>query len=355
MTHTRKLLGSGLAVALVASLAIPAASAFAVPSAASKQAEAQAALASLNTMQKNLDEAESKHWSALQEKEEAETKRDEAQTKLNEANTKIGKLQHKLGSRARNMYRSGSASALDVLFGSTSFKEFATNWDLLNQMNQQDAQLVSETKTLRETIEASKREYTEQARVASEKEEEARKVASEAQSTVDAMQRTYNSLSSEAAQLLEQERAAQTAAAVASAQQAVNQSASGVSSAPSGGSSNKGSSKPAPQYSAPTGNTIVDRARSALGKPYVWGATGPNGYDCSGLVGFALTGSHKRIGVAATFAGYPRVSNPQPGDICANATHCGIYIGNGQMIHAATFGVGVIVGPVQKGMVITRA
>lgn len=353
MKYTRKLIGSSVAVALIASLAIPAASAFAVPTAASKQAEAQAALASLNTMQKNLDEAENKHWVALQEKEEAESKRDEAETKLNEANAKIGKLQNKLGSRARNMYRSGSASALDVLFGSTSFKEFATNWDLLNQMNQQDAQLVSETKALRETIETSKREYAEQARLASEKEEEARKVASEAQSTVDSMQRTYNSLSSEASQLLEQERAAQTAAAVANAQQAVNQAAS--SARPSTSSGSKGSSKPAPEYSTSTGNAIVDRARSALGKPYVWGATGPNGYDCSGLVGFALTGTHKRIGVAATFTGYPRVSNPQPGDIAANSTHCGIYIGNGQMIHAATFGVGVIIGPVQKGMVITRA
>ena len=36
-----------------------------------------------------------------------------------------------------------------------------------------------------------------------------------------------------------------------------------------------------------------------MGKPYVWGATGPSTYDCSGLVGYALTGHHRRIGDAS--------------------------------------------------------
>ena len=45
---------------------------------------------------------------------------------------------------------------------------------------------------------------------------------------------------------------------------------------------------------------------------------------------------------------------PQPGDVAVNSGHCGIYIGNGKMIHAATYGVGVIVGPVQSGMVFVR-
>ena len=44
----------------------------------------------------------------------------------------------------------------------------------------------------------------------------------------------------------------------------------------------------------------------------------------------------------------------QPGDVAVNADHCGIYIGGGQMIHCATYGVGVIIGPVQSGMVFVR-
>ena len=48
------------------------------------------------------------------------------------------------------------------------------------------------------------------------------------------------------------------------------------------------------------------------------------------------------------------MSDPQPGDICTNWSHCGIYIGGGQMIHAADYGIGVIIGPVQAGMIIVR-
>ena len=103
-----------------------------------------------------------------------------------------------------------------------------------------------------------------------------------------------------------------------------------------------------------SGNKTVDRARECLGLPYVWGATGPNSYDCSGLVGYALTGTHGRIGTTWTFMGWPRVSNPQPGDICTNEGHCGVYIGDGQMIHAADYGIGVIIGPVQSGMIYVR-
>ena len=47
-------------------------------------------------------------------------------------------------------------------------------------------------------------------------------------------------------------------------------------------------------------------------------------------------------------------SDPQPGDVAVNAEHCGIYIGGGQMIHAADYGIGVIVGPVQSGMIYVR-
>ncbi len=102
------------------------------------------------------------------------------------------------------------------------------------------------------------------------------------------------------------------------------------------------------------GGTIVSRAYSQLGKPYVWGACGPNSFDCSGFVSYCLTGSYTRIGTTLTFMGWTRVSNPQPGDVVTTATHCGIYIGNGQMIHAPHTGDVVKVGPVQSGMIYVR-
>lgn len=102
------------------------------------------------------------------------------------------------------------------------------------------------------------------------------------------------------------------------------------------------------------GGTIVSRAYSQLGKPYVWSACGPSSFDCSGFVSYCLTGSYTRLGTTLTFMGWTRVSNPQPGDVVTTATHCGIYIGNGQMIHAPHTGDVVKVGPVQSGMIYVR-
>ena len=102
------------------------------------------------------------------------------------------------------------------------------------------------------------------------------------------------------------------------------------------------------------GGTIVSRAYSQLGKPYDWGAYGPSCFDCSGFVSYCLTGSYTRLGTTLTFMGWTRVSNPQPGDVVTTATHCGIYIGNGQMIHAPHTGDVVKVGPVQSGMIYVR-
>ena len=134
-----------------------------------------------------------------------------------------------------------------------------------------------------------------------------------------------------------------------------------TSSSSSSSSSASAATKPSNSSSSTTtsgtnanGGSIVSRAYSQLGKPYVWGAYGPNSFDCSGFVSYCLTGSYSRLGTTLTFMGWTRVSNPQPGDVVTTATHCGIYIGNGQMIHAPHTGDVVKVGPVQSGMIYVR-
>lgn len=81
-------------------------------------------------------------------------------------------------------------------------------------------------------------------------------------------------------------------------------------------------------------NEAVKRAYECLGKPYLWGAAGPDSYDCSGLVAYCLTGQHRRIGTTYTFMGWTSVSEPKEGDVLVTDEHCGLYIGNGKMIHA---------------------
>ena len=177
----------------------------------------------------------------------------------------------------------------------------------------------------------------------------------------------------EAQELISQERAAQEAqqqAAAAAAEQngtAGNDAATTItnnnrnnttSSNSSSSNSNKNNaSSSATNNSKPqsvSGNSVVSRAYSQLGKPYKWGAVGPNSFDCSGLVSYCLTGSYSRLGTTGTFMGWTRVSNPQPGDICVNSHHCGIYIGGGQMIHAPQTGDVVKVSSVHSGMIYVR-
>ncbi|WP_338695751.1 NlpC/P60 family protein [Streptomyces sp. Q6] len=94
-------------------------------------------------------------------------------------------------------------------------------------------------------------------------------------------------------------------------------------------------------------------AQSALGKPYVWGATGPSGFDCSGLMqwsyGQAGVGL-PRTSQAQRYAGQQvPLSAAQPGDLVAygsDAHHIGIYAGNGQVIHAPYPGAPVRYDPV---------
>ena len=366
-------LNAAFAAILAVGLSVPAASAFAAPS-DDKQAEAQAALQKLNQYQSELDQASANYEAAHQEQIDAQNRVDEAQKQIEDKTAQIEKDQQRLSDRARDMYRSGDTNFLDVILGASSFEQFATTWNMLETLNGNDAELVSETKTAREELQAAKQEAEEQAKVASDKAEEAKSVAEAADQKASEMQQTYNSLSAEAQELISQERAAQEAqqqAAAAAAEQngtAGNDAATTItnnnrnnttsSNSNSNSNSNKNNaSSSATNNSKPqsvSGNSVVNRAYSQLGKPYQWAAVGPNSFDCSGLVSYCLTGSYSRLGTTGTFMGWTRVSSPQPGDICVNSHHCGIYIGGGQMIHAPRTGDVVKVSSVHSGMIYVR-
>lgn len=356
MKHTnvapkRTLLIAFLSAVLAVGLMMPVSLASAVPSSASKQAEAQAALDKLNDMQATLDAASNNYSEAEAERAAAEQKVVEAEQQIQEETEKIKGYQEELGTRARSMYRTGGNTFLDVILGASTFEEFATNWNMLETMNENDAELVAKTKESREKVEAAKVEYEQQEQVAAEKADEAKRIKDEAEATTAEMQATYDSLSAEAQELMRQEEEARSAAAAAAAQQAINSGNAGSSASSPAASKPANNSKP----QTVTGNVVVDRAYAQLGKPYGWGAAGPNSFDCSGLVGYCLTG---KMGshwcTTGTIQGWTRVSNPQPGDICINSHHTGIYIGGGQMIHAPRTGDVVKISGVHSDMWYVR-
>ncbi|MEU6670465.1 NlpC/P60 family protein [Streptomyces sp. NPDC046727] len=94
-------------------------------------------------------------------------------------------------------------------------------------------------------------------------------------------------------------------------------------------------------------------ARSALGRPYVWGANGPSGFDCSGLMQWAYAHAGiqlPRTSQAQRFAGRQvPLSQARPGDLVvyrSDASHVAMYAGNGQVIHAPYPGAPVRYDPV---------
>ena len=91
--------------------------------------------------------------------------------------------------------------------------------------------------------------------------------------------------------------------------------------------------------SSSTAQTVVNAAKSQIGKTYVWGATGPNAYDCSGLVQYAYSQAGKNIGRTtyqqAGAGQHVSVSQAQAGDILMwGDYHDAIYVGNNQYVHA---------------------
>ncbi len=351
-SHTSKLVLSG-AIALLIALSLPLSFAFASP-AEDKQAEADAAYAQLMEKQDFLDDASNNWVEAVSAQEAAEAAVAEAQARIDEATERITKLRELMGNRARSMYRSGNLTVVDLLFGATTFEEFANNWDFLAILNQNDADMIQETKELKAEIEAQKVILVEQQRIAEQKAQEAKEIMEEAQVVVEEIQSIYDNLSAEAAELLEQERAA----AEEAARQAALSNAPYTPSSESGSSSGSGSGSYNNNYSGRAdAGSVTGRAWALYNEGdcyYSWGGVGEKGFDCSGFVSYCLTGSYSRLGTTYTFLGWTEVDDPQPGDIAVNSGHCGIYIGGGQMIHAASLGEGITIGPVQSGMTFHR-
>ncbi|MFJ8857303.1 NlpC/P60 family protein [Streptomyces sp. NPDC102451] len=101
------------------------------------------------------------------------------------------------------------------------------------------------------------------------------------------------------------------------------------------------------------GLAALTAARQALGRPYVWGADGPDGFDCSGLMRWAYAQAGvglPRTSQAQRYAGrMVPLAEARPGDLVAyraDASHIGMYAGNGQVIHAPYPGAAVRYDPV---------
>ena len=323
------------AAALGAAVLLKPALAFAEPTAADKLAEADAVRARIVDMQAQLDVVTEQYYKALDEHAAAQQAVADAQARIDEATAQIAGLQEKLGSRARSMYRTGQSSVLDFIMGATTFEEFAQNWDLLEKLNDNDASLVQQTKDLRAEVEAAKAELERQEQIAAEAAAEAQRIKEDAERSVAELQALLAQLDAEAQSLLAQEQEAARQAEIAAARSRSYGYSGTTSPVPSQGS-------------------VVDYALSRIGCPYVWGAAGPDAFDCSGLVRWAylqvgMSLPHQTEALYNAAKARLPVSQAQPGDVlwvgygdgCNGHVGIACNAGGTHYVHAPTFGARV--------------
>lgn len=252
----------------------------------------------------------------------------ENEAKLEAAEVELAQSKDNLNARVRAMYVNPGTGFIEVLVNAGGFDEFLVGIDLVKKIGDRDAKLVRQVKDAKLALENARADLLAQ------KEQQAAAAAEMASAKAS----VESQLASAKGQLGNIE--SQIQAALAQRQAAASGAArsSGASRAPVYSptvSSNPGMAHPG----------VVNVAAAQIGKPYVWGATGPNSFDCSGLVYYSYL-----HGAGITV---PRTSYSQAG--CGSAVsvgqlsggdivgfrgwgHVGIYAGGGSFIHAPSSG-----------------
>lgn len=358
----------------------------------SKEQEAAQARQKLDSLAQEAEVA-NEEYLAIQEKLELlESQISEKEEQIAQTEEELQDTQELLAERVNAAYKAGNTSLLEVLLGSTSFEDFTSRIYYLESIQKQDIEVIEKSKSL--SAELKEQKFTLDQNLEEQKalEAQAKDKIKTLENSVAEYQGIVNSLDAEVAQLVEQQRAeieAQEAAELEARQgealqaaaeqslapenvdvtsnqstqsnsvaQSVTQAAPPASSGGGGGTSAPAVSAPAPSQPAPQASSssgpsragALSYAQSQLGKPYAWGGTGPNSFDCSGLTSQAY--SSIGVGIPRTSqAQYNRVksagnlvtnvSSLKPGDLVffyPGISHVGIYAGGGQYIHAPRTG-----------------
>ena len=326
----------------------------AAPSVDDLQKSKASAQSEVNSLQSQLQSIVSK---ITQLEADLTTKGEEiiqAQTDLEQAQEDEKTQYAAMKLRIKYMYEAGDATALESLVSSEDFSDLLSKAEYVQSVHGYDRDKLEEYVATKQKIADLKDQLeTEQSQLES-MQTEYETEESNLTTLIDSKQAEVADLDSqiqEAAEKAAKEEEERQKKAEEERQKQL-QAASQNSTTTNGNSGNSNSSSSS-SGSYVSGST-VSRAYSALGKPYVWGAAGPNSFDCSGLVSFCLTGRYSHTYSSSDFVGLTKVSNPQPGDICVRVGHVGVYIGGGQMIHAPHTGDVVKISAVPSNMWYVR-
>ncbi|WP_207650775.1 C40 family peptidase [Sporobacter termitidis] len=276
----------------------------------------------------------------------------EMENQLNENEQQQQILLEKYRKRIQNMEENGNSTYLGILFGATSVSDLLGRIDFVREIMEYDNGLIKDVQEAQVKVQNAKAdmeaEMAEQEKVfASYKEKQADLLTQ--QNEVKAV---LSSLTSDSADYQKQLSSLNTLQSSITGQisnmekqLAEQQRIQAEQAAANKISSDKGNKWYGDSAGTGTGQDIVNYAKKFLGVPYVYGGTSPSGFDCSGLVYYCY--KHFGYSVNRTASGLSfngasvSSSSLQPGDVILFTAqsggyigHTGIYIGNGQFIHA---------------------
>ena len=307
------------ALIVAAALLFSAVPAFAVP--ASKMDQARAVKSQIDTLNDRVERASERYNEAADKHAKVLRQQRAVAKRLKKVTKRMGVVQRHLNTRANNMYRKGPMAFVDVLLGAESFEEFSATWDLLRDLNSDDAASVAELKSLRVKAKAAHRELTKKEKAAA------------AHAAV--MRRNERSIRTQLAQ--RKSKLAGIEREIAALEAAEEAARARAASSWSGGG---GGRRFPPPTRAPR-SEVVSIAKRYLGAPYRWAAAGPNAFDCSGFTMFV----YRQVGVSLPHSSRAQIhsgqrvsrSDLEPGDLVFFGSpihHVGLYVGGGMMIHA---------------------
>ncbi|MFN8199411.1 MAG: C40 family peptidase [Nakamurella multipartita] len=283
-----------------------------------------------------------------------------ARTQAEQADAAAASYQGKVNAFANASFRGARLDGMSVLLTAGSAEDFLDQATSLDRVAADTQQTLDEAIAARDAATQAKAQADAAAAAAAQAKADAdAAAAAAAQATADVTSRKAD-LDAEAARykalydsLSEQERQAAAAAeeqanaaANAAAEPAAAPQAASRSDRSTTSDSSAATSSAAAAASAPAGSgaaaAAVAAALSKVGSPYVYGAAGPNAFDCSGLTSWAWAQAGVSIPrTSGGQAGLPSVplSELQPGDLVtyySPVSHVAMYIGNGQVVHAST-------------------
>ncbi|MFW6640439.1 C40 family peptidase [Nocardiopsis algeriensis] len=283
----------------------------------------------IERLEEEFSELNATYNEAKETHETAEEKLEDIRGEIEETEEKIEELSSGVRTLANLTYTGVDFTSPTQLIGASGPEEALAHQADLSYLSEQHSSGLDQYVEELEKLESLEVEASDTEKEAEEALEEAEKATEEAEDAITEQEELLSELTAE-------EQAAAT--------QNVSNSSGG-----SGGGGSSGGGGGGATYNGPASGSArvaLDFAYAQIGKPYVWGGTGPNGYDCSGLTQAAWAAA----GVSLPRTTYDQINagqrvsweNMQPGDLMffygASPSHVGMYAGNNTMVHASTSG-----------------